>query len=79
MARDKYHEHVRAALVKDGWVITHDPYRFRFLSSKDQEIDLGAERNVIGAERGAEKIAVEVKASLTTLFCKTSTKLLVNT
>ena len=64
MARDKYHQHVRNALIKDGWTITHDPYRFRYLSSKDQEIDLGAERNILGAEKGAEKIAVEVKSFL---------------
>ncbi len=62
MARDKYHTQVRNALLKDGWTTTHDPYRFKYLSSKDQEIDLGAERNVIGAEKGAEKIAVEVKS-----------------
>lgn len=46
MAKDKYHESVRRALIKDGWTITHDPYRFRYLSSKDQEIDLGAEKNI---------------------------------
>ena len=64
MARDKYHEHVRNALLKNGWTITHDPYRFKYLSSKDQEIDLGAGRNVIGAIKGKEKIAVEVKSFL---------------
>ncbi len=64
MARDKYHQHVRAALQKDGWTITHDPYRFRYLSAKEQEIDLGAERDLIGAEKGQEKIAVEVKSFL---------------
>jgi XisH protein len=26
-ARDYYHEVVRLALQKDGWTITHDPYR----------------------------------------------------
>ena len=26
MAKDIYHQHVKDALVKDGWVITHDPY-----------------------------------------------------
>ncbi|MFN0035521.1 MAG: element excision factor XisH family protein [Saprospiraceae bacterium] len=64
MARDKYHYIVREALEKDGWVITHDPYRFRYLTSKDQEIDLGAERGIIGAERGVDKIAVEIKSFL---------------
>ncbi len=27
MARDLIHDVVREALVKDGWTITHDPYR----------------------------------------------------
>lgn len=26
MAKDKYHDHVKEALVRDGWIITHDPY-----------------------------------------------------
>jgi hypothetical protein len=64
MARDKYHKHVRNSLENDGWTITHDPYRFRYLSSKDQEVDLGAEKNLIGAAKGSEKIAVEVKSFL---------------
>ena len=62
MAKDKYHEHVRNALIKDGWTITHDPYRLPYLSSKEQEIDLGAEKMVFGAEKGNEQIAVEVKS-----------------
>lgn len=63
-ARDKYHFHVRKALEKEGWTITHDPYKFKYLSSKKQEIDLGAERSVIAAEKGTEKIAVEIKSFL---------------
>jgi XisH protein len=26
MAKDKYHEAVRNALIKDGWTIIHDPF-----------------------------------------------------
>lgn len=63
-ARDIYHDAVRAALIADGWAITHDPYWVEF-GGKDAYIDLGAERNaldpVLAAERGAERIAVEVK------------------
>jgi len=58
--RDKYHELVKTALVKDGWTITDDPLKFR-ADGKRIEIDLGAER-LITAERGTEKIAVEVKS-----------------
>jgi len=25
-AKDVYHDRVRAALIRDGWAITHDPY-----------------------------------------------------
>ncbi len=60
-AKDKFHEVVRVALEKEGWTITDDPY---ILQTKPrQNIDFGAER-IIGAERGSEKIAVEVKSFL---------------
>ena len=57
-ARDFYHETVRKALEADGWVITHDPYFLR-LGKRKGYIDLGAE--MIGAEKGSEQIAVEIK------------------
>ncbi|MCG3160412.1 MAG: hypothetical protein JMDDDDMK_01481 [Acidobacteria bacterium] len=59
-ARDFYHEHVRTALTKDGWTITDDPLSVKWLGTTLQ-VDLGAER-IIAAEKGAEKIAVEVKS-----------------
>ena len=59
-ARDAIHDSVRAALVKDGWTVTHDPYPLPF-GDRDVYADLGAER-AIAAERGDEKIAVEVKS-----------------
>jgi hypothetical protein len=58
-ARDVYHAAVRAALIKDGWTITHDPYTMAF-GQKAVFVDLGAER-VLAAEKGSEKIAVEIK------------------
>jgi hypothetical protein len=60
--RDKYHAHVREALEKDGWIITDDPLD---LTTGDVELfaDLGAAR-VLAAERGSEKIAVEIKSFL---------------
>lgn len=64
MAKDIYHQQVREALIKDGWTITHDPLAVENKGEKmDYEIDLGAEK-LIGAERGTEKIAVEVKSFL---------------
>ncbi|MBE9062389.1 XisH family protein [cf. Phormidesmis sp. LEGE 11477] len=59
-AKDMYHNQVRSALVKDGWTITHDPLLIR-LTKKKLYVDLGAER-IIAAERGTEKIAVEIKS-----------------
>lgn len=59
MAKDKYHQEVRKALENEGWVVTHDPYFIR-LGKRRGFIDLGAE--IIGAERGKEKIAVEIKS-----------------
>ena len=35
-AKDKYHEHVKEALIKDGWTITHDPYVIKFDGEKDK-------------------------------------------
>jgi XisH protein len=58
MKRDKYHDLVKIALEKEGWTITHDPYFIR-LGRRKGYIDLGAE--MIGAERGLEKIAIEIK------------------
>ena len=60
MAKDKYHQLVKTALVNEGWHVTHDPLIVSAGSRKVQ-VDLGAER-LITAERDREKIAVEVKS-----------------
>ena len=62
-AHDIYHDTVKSALVKDGWTITHDPIRLRLRRGKNLFVDLGAEL-LLAAERGAEKIAVEIKSFL---------------
>ena len=59
-ARDHLHEHVRKALVSDGWTITHDPLRLRW-GKKDVYVDLGAER-FVGAQKGEIRIAVEIQS-----------------
>lgn len=61
MAKDKYHQHVRTALENDGWIITHDPYKIK-LGRRRGYIDLGAEKEIIAAEKQGEKIAVEIKS-----------------
>jgi hypothetical protein len=61
-AKDVYHDTVKAALQKEGWVITHDPLVLQ-LSSGRLEIDLGAEM-LIAAQRDDVQIAVEIKSFL---------------
>jgi hypothetical protein len=68
MAKDLYHETVKIALAKEGWLITHDPLYLADLNvGIDYEIDLGAEKLIV-AEKGLEKIAIEVK-SMSKIFC----------
>lgn len=59
-ARDHFHDVAKAALIKDGWTITHDPYKLEF-GPRKLYVDLGAEK-IIAAEKGEKKIAVEVKS-----------------
>ncbi|MEM8640164.1 MAG: XisH family protein [Cyanobacteria bacterium P01_G01_bin.54] len=61
-AKDRFHQTVKTALEKEQWIVTDDPLRLETGGTKF-EIDLGAERLLI-AERGSEKIAVEVKSFL---------------
>jgi hypothetical protein len=64
MAKDIFHNAVRNALIKDGWTITDDPFR---LENKEKrmayEADIGAEK-MLAAEKGLDKIVVEVKSFL---------------
>ncbi len=59
-ARDIYHETVKKALRKEGWMITHDPLPLKW-GRKDMYVDLGAEKLLL-AEKVDQKIAVEVKS-----------------
>jgi hypothetical protein len=58
-ARNIHHNAVIRALQDDGWTITHDPLLIPY-GDRRLFIDLGAERVTIGAERGGERIAVEL-------------------
>jgi hypothetical protein len=61
MARkDLYHQSVRTALERDGWNITDDPLDLT-VGEVELLADLGAER-VIGAQKGMDKIAIEIKS-----------------
>lgn len=61
MARDVFHQQVKNALIKDGWNITYDPLTIRISEAVKLQIDLAAEI-AFAAERGADKIAVEIKS-----------------
>ena len=61
-ARDKFHDSVRNALIKDGWTITDDPLTLKF-GETELYVDLGAEK-VLAAEKEGQKIAVEIKSFL---------------
>lgn len=62
--RDRFHDAVKQALQKDGWVITHDPLPL-VVGSLRLEVDLGAEKLIL-AQKQNQKIAVEVKSFLRT-------------
>jgi hypothetical protein len=58
-ARDRYHDQVKNALIKDGWTTTDDPLHVR-RGKMDMYVDLGAEQEIYAAEKDQRKIAVEV-------------------
>lgn len=62
-AKDKFHESVKKGLQKEEWVITNDPLILKFGEEDEVRIDLGAER-LLAAQKGNEKIAVEIKSFL---------------
>lgn len=64
--RDLYHEIVRQALVKDGWVITDDPFVIQYKGLR-LYADLGAEKP-LAAEKNGQKIVVEIKVFGTPSF-----------
>jgi len=62
--KDVFHLSVRRGLEKEQWHISSDPLKLEWQDYK-VKIDLAAER-LIAAERGEEKIAVEVKSFVST-------------
>jgi hypothetical protein len=67
-ARDVFHQQVKQALGKEGWLVTHDPYWIKLIGSDmNAYVDLAAER-ILAAEKGDEKIAVEIKSFIGTSF-----------
>jgi hypothetical protein len=59
-ARDTYHEAIKNALIKDGWIIIRDPYTIKY-----EEIQLFADLladRTLEIERNGQQIIVEVKS-----------------
>ena len=60
MAKDIIHLPVKQAIEKAGWTVTNDQYTVQF-AEFTMYADLAAER-VIAAQRGKDKIAIEIKS-----------------
>ncbi|MBU7583134.1 MAG: XisH family protein [Nostoc sp. TH1S01] len=61
---DIIHNSVKNALIKDGWLITDDPYIIQYRKTV-LYADIGAERP-IAAQRDGQKLVVEVKSFIGT-------------
>jgi glucose-6-phosphate 1-dehydrogenase len=61
-AKDVFHDAVKSALQKDGWQVDDKQLRVTW-EEVELYIDLSAER-LLAANRGSDKIAVEVKSFL---------------
>lgn len=59
--KDIYHDAVRVALENEGWTITDDPLTVP-TPGLDFHIDLGAVREIIGAEKDGTQVAIEIKS-----------------
>ena len=59
--KDLFHEVVKNALQKENWLITDDPLHLD-MGTFDYYIDLGAEEEIIAAEKDQRQIAVEIKS-----------------
>ena len=56
MAKDIFHNAVKKALEKDGWIVTHDPYRLRY-GIVDVYIDLAAEEAIAAEKEGLKTLS----------------------
>ncbi len=56
MAKDAIHDHVKRALIKDGWLVTHDPYRIEY-GTQEVQADLAIKR-----PDGKIRVIIEIKS-----------------
>ncbi|MBW4684674.1 MAG: XisH family protein [Komarekiella atlantica HA4396-MV6] len=69
-ARDIYHNNVKNALIKDKWLITHDPLTLKF-GKKDMYVYLGA-KQLLAAQKVECKIASDRFAVYSSVLNTTS-------
>lgn len=60
-AKDLFHQAVKTALQKENWLITDDPLHLE-MGTFDYFIDLGAEEEIVAAEKEQRQIAIEIKS-----------------
>ena len=60
MAKDIIHNAVKNALIKDGWMITADPFRLKY-EEFELLVDLSAERTIVAIKENLQ-ILVEIKS-----------------
>ena len=73
MAKDVIHNAVKNALIKEGWTITHDPFRIEY-EEFTLSADLAAE-NPFAAEKTVRKSSLKLNPSLVALLLKSYNKL----
>lgn len=56
---DLYHNEVKSALLRDGWIITDDPFTLEYKGLR-LYADLGAQK-IFAAQKQQQKIVVEIK------------------
>ena len=59
-AKDIYHDAVKNALLKDGWIVIDDPFKLKF-GLRELFVDLGVKK-LLSAQKDEKKILVEVKS-----------------
>jgi hypothetical protein len=67
-AKDLIHDAIKNALIKDGWMITADPYELGY-QEVSLAVDLAAEK-LFEAARDNQKILVEVKSFVGRSFAR---------
>ena len=59
-AKDIYHDAVKNALVKDGWIVIDDPFKLKF-GLRELFVDLGVKK-LLSAQKKEKQILVEIKS-----------------